>query len=162
MYPVIQAPGYFVVDLEAKSGQTAESRLDMTAGTAEPVVQVKVTKSGIEIVTPHQSNDATAEPNAFGIASWAVDGLGRFGELVGSALIVASGIGGAGSCFGGLIGGCGCSTLGQCGANTEDQCQPGNDQITQSRNMPVKYSLMHEFPNSVSADIPTAPHMPPK
>jgi hypothetical protein len=162
MDPIIQAPGYFVVDLGAKSGQTAESRLDMTAGTAEPVVQVKVTKSGIEIVTPHQSNNAAAEPNTFGIAGWAVDGLGGFGEFVGSALIVASGIGGAGSRFGGLIGGCGCSTLGKYGANAENQCQPGNDQITQSRNMPVNYSLTHEFPNLVSANVPTAPHMPPK
>jgi hypothetical protein len=162
MYPVIQAPGYFVVDLEAKSGQTAESRLDMTARTTEPVVQIEVTKSGIEIVTPHQSNDATAEPDTFGVAGWAIDGLGGFGKLVGSALIVASGIGRAGGRFGGLIRGCGCPTLGERGANAEDQCQSGNNQMTQSRNMPVKYSLTHEFPNLVSADIPIAPHMPPK
>jgi hypothetical protein len=162
MDPVIQASGYFVVDLGAKSGQTTEGRLDMAARTAEPVVQVKVAKSGIEIVTPHQSNDAPTEPNTFGVAGWAVDGLGGFGELVGSALIVASGIGRTGRRFGGLIGGCGCPTLGKCGANAEDQRQPGNDQITQSRNMPMKYSLMHEFPNLVSADIPTAPHMPPE
>ena len=60
----------------------------MAAGAAEPVVEIEVAEGGIEIVEPHQADDAPAEPDAFGIAGRTVDGLGRLGEFVGLALVV--------------------------------------------------------------------------
>jgi len=70
------------IDLSAKPGQAAERRLDVAAGAAEPVIEIKMPKGGIEIVPPHQAHHATAEPNAFRVSGRAIDGLRRFNEFV--------------------------------------------------------------------------------
>ena len=77
----------------AKAGQAAERRLDVTAGTAEPVVKIEMPKSGVEIVEPHQADHAAAEPDAFRVSGRAIDGLRGLDEFVGLALIVLGGIG---------------------------------------------------------------------
>lgn len=41
-----------------------------------------MTKSGVEIVAPHQIDDAAAEPDAFGMACGALKGGGGLGEFV--------------------------------------------------------------------------------
>jgi hypothetical protein len=46
-----EAFGRLRVDI-ALTDQAAERRLDMPAGAAEPVIEVEVAKSGIEIVPP--------------------------------------------------------------------------------------------------------------
>ena len=81
------------VDLAAEAGQAAEGRLDMAAGAAEPVIEVEVPERGIEVVPPHQANHAAAEPDAFGVAGRAVDGLRGLDEFVGLALVVLVGVG---------------------------------------------------------------------
>ena len=75
------------IDLAAKPGQATERRLDMAAGTAETVVQIEVTKGGIEVVEPHQTYDPATEPDAFGVSRRAIEDLGGFGELVGLVLV---------------------------------------------------------------------------
>ena len=67
---------------DAKARDTAECRLDVAARAAETVVQIEVTKSGIEIVPEHQADRPLAKPNALGIAGRPVDGLGRLGEFI--------------------------------------------------------------------------------
>jgi hypothetical protein len=158
MHPVIQAPLYLVIDLGAKPGQTAEGRLDMTAGAAKPVVQVEVAESGVEVVAPHQANDATPQPDTFGIAGRTIDRLGRFGEFVGPALVVAGGVGRTGSRLGGLFGVCGRPALGEGGAETQRQGQSGNNEIAQNRNPPVKHPLTHKFPEYLVPTTPYATH----
>ena len=74
---VVQAPRHLVVDLSPKTGQAAEGGLDMAAGAAEPVIEVEMPERGIEVVPPHQADHAAAEPDAFGVAGGAVDGLLR-------------------------------------------------------------------------------------
>ena len=59
----------------------------MSAGTAETVVQIEVTKGGVEIVEPHQAHDPATEPDAFGVSRRAIDDLGGFDELVGLVLV---------------------------------------------------------------------------
>ena len=82
---------HLVVDLGAKPGQAAEGRLHMAARAAKPVVKVEVAESGIEIVAPHQADHPAAEPDAFGVAGRAIDGLGGLGKFVGLALVVLGG-----------------------------------------------------------------------
>ena len=77
-----------------------KARLDMAAGAAEPVVEVEVAEGGIEVVPPHQADHAAAEPDAFGVAGRAVDGLLGLGEFVGFALVVLGAVGG---CGGGVL-----------------------------------------------------------
>ena len=60
----------------------------MTARTAEPVVQIKVPKRGIDVVQPHQAHHTPSEPHTFRVSGRTVDGLGCFSELVGLALVV--------------------------------------------------------------------------
>ena len=64
----------------------------MPAGAAETVIEIDVTKGGIEIVPVHELNDATAEPDAFRVAAGAVDGLRGLGEFVDLALVVLGGV----------------------------------------------------------------------
>jgi len=65
--------------------EATESGLDMGAGTAEAVVQVQMTESRVQIISPKQAYHAAAEPNALRIASRAgQDPLrGRGGTLLG-------------------------------------------------------------------------------
>ena len=137
MNPIIQAPRDLVFDLGAKPGQAAESGLDVTARTAEPVVKVQVAKSRVEVVTPHQADDPPAEPDTFGVAGWPIDGLGRFREFIGPALVLLGGISGTRGRFGGLIGVCGCPALGERGANAQHQRQSGNNDIVQNLRSPM-------------------------
>ena len=92
MNSAVKRLGHLGVDLPAKTGQTTKRRLHMAARAAEPVVEIEVTKGGVEIVEPHQAHDAAAEPDAFRVSSRAVDGLRRFDEFVGLALIILGGI----------------------------------------------------------------------
>ena len=150
MDAVIQAFWNLVVDLCAKPGQATEGRLHMTARAAEPVIQVEVTKSGIEVIAPHQPNDAPSEPDAFGIARRTIDDLGGFGEFVGFALVVPYGIRCARGRLAGLVGVCRCPALGQRAAQAEHQGQSGSHEIAQNQ-LTLKQPLTHKFPDLVPA-----------
>jgi hypothetical protein len=91
MHPARQAVRSFWVEC-AKAGEAAKGSLNVSARTAEPVIQIEMPERGVQIVAPHQSNDATAEPNAFRITGRSVDNLRRFRELVDFALIVPGGV----------------------------------------------------------------------
>ena len=85
----------------------------MAAGAAEAVVEIEMPERGVEIVEPHQAHHAAAEPDAFGIAGRAVDGLGGLDEFVGLALVVLGGVGRrCGGGFAGLVLGLGIAALG--------------------------------------------------
>jgi hypothetical protein len=160
MDAVIQAFWNLVVDLCAKPGQATEGRLHMTARAAEPVIQVEVTKSGIEVIAPHQPNDAPSEPDAFGVAGRAINDLGGFGEFVRFALVIPRSICRARSGLAGLVRGPWRPALGQRAAQAEHQRQSRNDQITQNRKPTLKHSLTHEFPDLVPAQPFTGPFWP--
>ena len=125
------------VDLTAKPGQAAERRLDMSAGAAETVVQIEVTKGGVEIVEPHQADDPAAEPDAFRVSGRAIDDLGRFGELVGLVLVgFLGGVGRLGRIcrrFAGLFLGVGVAALGDDGSGADQEGKPGDGEVTQNR-----------------------------
>ena len=88
MNAAVQRLGHLGIDLAAKPGQAAKRRLDMAAGATEPVVEIEVTKGGIEIVEPHQTHDTATEPDAFGVSSRTVDGLRGLDKFIGLALVV--------------------------------------------------------------------------
>ena len=87
----------------AETREAAERRLDMAAGAAETVIEVEMTKGGVQIVAPHQADDAAAEPDAFRIAGPSIDRLCGFGEFIDLALIVARGVRRGGRALLGLI-----------------------------------------------------------
>jgi hypothetical protein len=89
----VQRFGHLRIDRCTKTGQTTEGGLDVAAGAAEPIVEIEMAESGIEVVEPHQAYDTATEPDAFWISSRSVDGLRSFREFIGLALTVLRGIG---------------------------------------------------------------------
>ena len=151
MNPVVQAPLHLVVDLRSKSGQAAERGLDVPAGAAEPVVKIEVAKGGIEIVAPHQANDAAAKPNTFRVSGGAVDRLRRFNEFIGLVLAVLGGIGQTGGRLAGLILGGRVPALGGRASNTDQECKPGGGKVAQNRSLKLKHPLTHKVPDLLPA-----------
>ena len=43
----------------------------MAGWAAEPIIEVKVPKGGVQIIAPEQADHPPAEPDALGIARWA-------------------------------------------------------------------------------------------
>jgi hypothetical protein len=102
------------------------------ARAAEPVIKIEMTKGGVEIVAPHQADDAPAEPNTFRVSGRTVDRLRRFREFVGLALAILGRIRGIGGRLAGLIG---VSALGNGASDTNHECKPGDGKVTQNRNL---------------------------
>ena len=150
MNAVGQAPRHLVVDLRAESGQAAKRRLDMSARTAEPVIEIEMAKGGVEIIPPHQAHHATAEPDAFRVAGGAVDGLGGFDEFVGLALAVLGGIGGIGGGFTRRVLG-GRTALGEGAAHSDQDGNSGNGEAAQNQVLKLKHPSTHAFPDLLPA-----------
>jgi hypothetical protein len=143
----VQAIGRFGID-RAKAHQTPKRRLDVSARTAKPVVKIEMAKCGIEIVPPHQDHHPAAEPNAFRVSGGTVDGLRRFDEFVGFALIVLGGIGGVGCRrFARLILGAEVAALGDRASDTDQKCKPGDGEVAQNCIFKLKHPSTHKFPD---------------
>jgi hypothetical protein len=156
--PVVQAPWHLVVDLRTEPGQAAERGLDMAARATETVVKIEVAKGSIQVIPPHQANNAPAKPDAFRIAGRTVDRVRGFSKFIGPALVVLGGIGIPGGGLAGLILG-GRSALGQGTPNTDHECQPGDSEVPKNCNLKLKHPLTHEFPDLVAAGL-AATQMP--
>jgi len=139
------------IDLPAETGQAAERRLDVPAGAAEPVVEIEVPESGVEIVPPHQAHHPAAEPDAFRVAGRAVNDLGGLDEFIGLALVVLGGVGGIGGRgLAGLIGGGG-AALGENAAGSDQEREACNGNMAQNRNSWIKHPSTHTFPDMFPA-----------
>ena len=143
------------VDLPAETGQTSKRGLDMAARTAEPVVEIEVTKGGIEIIEPHQAHDAAAKPDALRVSSRTVDGLRRFDEFVSLALII---LGDIRRCrciriarLGRLV--LGAAALGKSAAETNQEGEAGNGEVAQNRTFQLKHTSTHKFPDLLSTGL---------
>ena len=88
MDAVLQAVRGLRID-RALFDHAAEGRLDMPAGTAEPVIQVEVPEGGVEIVAPKQMHDPPSEPHAFRISRRSGDLLGHIGQIVATLRVLA-------------------------------------------------------------------------
>ena len=147
MDPARKGFGNLGVDLTAKAGQAAERGLDMAAGAAEAIVEVEVPERGIEVVQPHQTDHAAAEPDAFRIAGRAADGLRRLDEFVGLALVVPVHIGRIGSRrFAGLVRGRG-TALGENPARSDQEDKACNGEVAQNRIFEIRPTATHTFPD---------------
>jgi len=137
MDPAVQGVRDLGIDLAAKPGQATERRLDMAAGTTETVVQIEVTKGGIEVVEPHQAYDPATKPDAFGVSRRAIEDLGGFGELVGLVLVgFLGGVGRLGRVrrrFAGLLLGVCVAALGGGSSGTDQERKPGDGEVAQNR-----------------------------
>jgi hypothetical protein len=147
--------GHLRIDLAAEAGQATKCRLDVPTGTAKPVVEIEVTKGGVEIVEPHQPHHATAKPDAFRVSGRAIDGLRCFNEFVGLALIVPGRIGRWGRIcrrrFARLILGAKVAALGKRASDTDQQCKPGDGEVAQDRILKLKHTSTHKFPDLFAA-----------
>jgi len=163
---VVQAFLYLLVDLGAEPGQATAGGLNMTAGTAEPVIEIEMTKGGIEVVAPHQANDPPAEPHAFRVTGRTIDDLGGFREFIGLTLAVLGGVRWAGGGrLAGLVLGGGAATLRNGRSDADHQGKPGDGEATQNCNPKLKHPLTHEFPEPVPAHVlgqPNAVQMGPQ
>ena len=148
-----QAIGHLGID-RSEAHQTTKSCLDMTARAAKSVVKIEVAERGVEVVAPHQNYHPAAEPNAFGVSGRAVNGLRRFHEFVGLALIVLGGIGGgSGICrFGRLILGAKVAALGDRASDPDQKCKPGDGEVAQNRIFKLKHPTTHKFPDLFSSE----------
>jgi hypothetical protein len=152
--PGIEAARHLVIDLGAEPGQAAKRRLDVTAGTAEAIVEIEMAKGGIEVVAPYQANHAAAEPNAFRVAGWSADDLGGFGHLGGLALVFLVGFGRAGALLA-LILGVIVAALGKGMSTTKQENKHGNRKIAQEPVRRWKHST-HKFSDSLPEFAATA------
>ena len=135
-----------VIDLRAKTGQAAEGGLDVPARAAEAIIEVDMAKGGVEVIDPDQLHHPPPEPDAFGIAGRAVDGLRRFNELVGLALIF---LGGIGRIVGGRLALVLVAALGERAACGKQQDQSGDGEMAQNRDLSLKHAT-HEFPDCIA------------
>jgi hypothetical protein len=60
LHPRVKAVGGFRVDVASVLDEAAERGLDMSARTAETVVEIEMAEGGIEIVAPKKADDAAA------------------------------------------------------------------------------------------------------
>jgi len=131
--------------------QTPERRLDVTARTTEPVVKIEMTKRSVEIVAPHQNHHAAAEPDAFGVSGRTINGLRRFDEFVGFALIILGCIGGSGRIcrcrFARLVLGAKVAALRDRAADPDQKCKPGDGEMAQNHILKLKHPSTHKFPD---------------
>ena len=147
MNAVAEALWHLVVDLRAEPGQAAKRGLDVSARTAEPVIEIEVAEGGVEIVPPHQAHHATAEPDAFRVPGGAVNGLRGFDEFVGLALAVLGGIGRIGSGRFALFLGGGAPALGGRASDSDQESKAGNGEMAQNRMLKLKHTSTHKFPD---------------
>jgi hypothetical protein len=153
MDPAVECVRHLGVDLGTKPGQTAKGRLDVPAGAAKPVIEVKMPKGGVDVVKPHQANHPPAKPDAFRIAGRPTDGLRRFGEFVGLALIFLGCVSWLSRIgrrrFAGLLLGPTVAALGGGASNTDQQYKPGDGEVAQNRILELKQPSTHKFPDKV-------------
>jgi hypothetical protein len=142
---VPEAVWHLVVDLRAEPGQAAKGGLDVPARAAEAIIEVDMAKRRIEVIDPDQLHHPPPEPDAFGIAGWAVDGLRRFNELVGLALIF---LGRIGCIVGGRFALVLVAALGKRAACGKQQDQSGDGEMAQNRDLSLKHAT-HEFPDCI-------------
>jgi len=119
----------------------------MAAGAAESVVEIEMPERGVQVVAPHQANHPAAEPDAFGVSTRAVDGLGRLDEFVGLALVVLVDVGGIGRRLAGLILGIRGAALGKRASRSDQEGQAGSGEAPQNRNSSIKHPSTHTFPD---------------
>jgi hypothetical protein len=87
VHPSMERVGSFGIDVSLPH-DAAESRLDMSRRTAEPIVEIEVAKGRVEIVTPKEAYHAASEPQAFRASGSSPQNLLRFGKFVDSLLRV--------------------------------------------------------------------------
>ena len=155
MNAAVERLGYFGINLAAKAGQAAEGCLDMAARAAKTVVEIEVTKGGVEIVKPHQAHHATTEPDAFGVSRRSVDGLRGLDEFIGLALIFLGGVGAlrwvSGPRLAVLVLGVNVTALGKGASDTDQQDEPGDGKVAHERMLKLKHPSTHKFPDLLLA-----------
>lgn len=129
----------------AEPHHAAECRLNVTAGAAEPLIEIQMTERGVEVVTPHQIDHAPAQPDAFRVSGGAVDGLRRFHELISLALTFLGGI--ARSLFGRIVLSAKIAALGDGRPDSDKQGEGRNGNSLKNRNSKPVTNPTHEIPD---------------
>src|SRR6185437_3132142 len=133
-----------VVDLGGEVGQAAKGCLDVSPRTAKSVVEAEMAHGRVEIVIPNELHRAAAKPDAFRITGRAVDGAGRFVELLDLALAIVDRrrAGRLAGLLGGLV-----VALGESTSDAKEGDQPGNCEAARNCILKIKYPSPHEFPD---------------
>ena len=117
----------------------------MAAGAAKPVIEVEVPESGVEVVPPHQGDDAATEPDAFRVAGRPVDRLLGFDEFVGFPLIILGTVRSGGGSLTLILRGR-VAALGK-SSRAEQEGKRGNGEVTQDHMLNLKHPSTHTFPD---------------
>ena len=127
----------------------------MAARAAETVVEIEVTKGGVEIVKPHQAHHATTEPDAFGVSGRPANGLRSLDEFIGLALIFLGCVGGLSRIrcarFAVLILGVNVAALGKGASHTDQEGEPRDGEVAHERMLKLKHPTTHKFPDMLLA-----------
>jgi hypothetical protein len=155
MNAAVERLGYFGINLAAKAGQAAEGCLDMAARAAKTVVEIEVTKGGVEIVKPHQAHHSATEPDAFGISGRSVDGLRGLDEFIRLALIFLGRVGALGRIrrprLAVLILGVNVAALRNGASDTDQEGEPGDGKVAHERVLKLKHPSTHKIPDLLLA-----------
>jgi hypothetical protein len=150
MDPAIEGFGDLRVNGRAKPHHTAECRLNMPPGAAEPLIEIQMTERGVEIVTPHQAYHTPPKPDTFRISCGTVDGLRGFNEFVGLALAFLGRI--AWRLFGSIVLSPEIATLGDSGPNSDKEGESRNGNSLKNRNSKPVTNPTHEIPDEWRAN----------
>lgn len=146
MHTAVEGLSDLRVDRGAEPHDTAESCLDVPAGAAEALVEVKMAEGRVEVVAPHQPDHPPSEPDAFRVSGGAVDRLSRLDELVGLALAFLGCV--RRSC---LLGSCvlgpEVTALSDCGPDPDKQSKGRNGDSLKNRNSKPGTYPKHEIPD---------------
>lgn len=133
------------IDGCAESHHAAERCLDVAAGASKSLIEIEVAECGIEIVSPHQPDDAPAKPDTFGVSGGAVDRLRRFYEFVGLALAILGGI--SRGLLGGVVLSAAIATLGDSRPDPDEQGHGRNGDALKNCNSKPATNPKHEIPD---------------
>jgi len=145
MDPAVEGFGDLRINGRAEAHHTAERSLDMAAGAAEPLIEIKMAERGVEVVTPHQANHAAPQPDAFRISSGAIDGLCRLYELARLALAFLGCIGW--SLFGRIVLRSEIAALGDRSPDSDKQGESRNGNSLKNGNSKPVTNPTHEIPD---------------
>ena len=145
MDAAVEGFGDLRIDGRAEAYHATERRLDMATGAAEPLVKVEMTERGVEVVAPHQANDAPSKPDAFRVASGTIDGLRGFHEFVSLALAFLGGI--ARSLLGSVVLSPQIATLGDSRPDPDEQGERRNGNSLKNSNSKPVTNPTHEIPD---------------
>ena len=88
VHVIRQALLHLIVDIREEPRQATKRCLDVSARTAEPVVQIQMPKGGVEVISVYQLDHPPPKPDALRVPGRTINGLRGLNKFLNFPLIV--------------------------------------------------------------------------